>query len=223
MIPRETAETNLNKRRVENVCDTVFAVVFALVALQLRVPDLPAQAGQYELFDRMLQMIPAFAGVLIVFAALAYYWFLHTLTFHYIHHTDRTLIWINLGLVLFLSGLPFSAALMARYPMQPLSQLFYFGNLLVIGVALNWHWHHAIRRIGVTADVMEQQRLSSQLRILPTALALTLVAAGLKPEVSFYVFVWAVVADRAAEVWRLRRRFRLPRNVVEQARPVVKD
>jgi uncharacterized membrane protein len=77
---------------------------------------------------------------------------------------DGLLVWINLMFLMFVALLPFSAGLMEHLYVHPVSQFFYFGNLLAIAVLLNVHWQYAKwRDMIVDNQQTDADRLSFRL------------------------------------------------------------
>ena len=95
---------------------------------------------------KLFALRPQFLTYVVTFLIAGGFWFLHHLTFHFIRHVNQFLVWVNLLFLMFVSLLPFSSGLMGHLLMHPVSQLFYFGNMLAISLLLNLHWHYARRK-----------------------------------------------------------------------------
>jgi uncharacterized membrane protein len=95
-------ETILNKNRIEALTDGVFAVVMTLLVLDISVPQISSHyaidsvAAGTELLKRLFDLWPKILSFGISFVILAIYWVAHHRQFHYIKHSNRALIWINI-------------------------------------------------------------------------------------------------------------------------------
>lgn len=200
----------LGKARIQSLSDAVFAVAMTLVILQVKIPDVPASTPAPELLARIGEMWPAFLGFIATFLLGGAFWYLQHLTFHFIRQTNHRLIWLNLVFLVFVGMLPLSSAMLSRFPNHPVSHFFYFGNLLALGLMLNWHWYYAVRHYMVDPelDVEVTHRVSSRLRILPSACALALPLAIIRTDLSFYAFLWVLLMEPLVEYWTRPRKLR---------------
>ncbi len=108
----------MNKTRLENLTDGVFAIILTLLVLELKIPE---HATHANLMEALYDMIPTFFAYILVCGTLTTYWFAH----HYLitifaKHISRTLVNANIIFLVFLSLLPFSANLLGQYPLIPL-------------------------------------------------------------------------------------------------------
>jgi uncharacterized membrane protein len=205
----------LGKARIQSLSDAVFGVAMTLVILQVqaRVPGVSGDAAHSELLARISEMWPAFLGFVATFLLAGVFWYLQHLTFHFIRHTNHVLIWLNLVFLLFVGVLPLSSAMLSRFPTEPVAHFFYFGNLLALGLMLNWHWYYAMRHYMVDPemDVEVTHRVSTRLRIVPSACALALPLAIIRTDLSFYAFLWVLLLEPLIERWtRPRKSGRAP-------------
>jgi TMEM175 potassium channel family protein len=99
----------VDRGRLEAFSDGVFAVAITLLALDLIVPGGPDLGKQ--LHDRW----PAFAGYLISFLTIGIIWVNHHVLVRSITKVDRTLLFVNLMLLLFVVLIPFGTATVADY------------------------------------------------------------------------------------------------------------
>jgi uncharacterized membrane protein len=174
----------LSKSRIEALSDGVFSITMTLLVLKLEVPE--HQHSNEEMLLQMLALRPQFMAYVITFLIAGGFWFLHHLTFHFIRHVNGFLVWVNLLFLMFVSLLPFSAGLMGHLFMHPVSQFFYFGNMLSIAVLLNLHWQYA-RRKDLIADPDAEQvsRLSFRIGTTMAVFAVCMLTALFSPEYSW--------------------------------------
>lgn len=152
-------ETGLSKNRIEALTDAVFAVVMTLLVLDISVPQISshyAAAGDVaigaELLKRLFDLWPKILSFGISFILLAIYWMAHHRQFHYIKHSDRTLIWINVIFLMATCLLPFSTSLLGEYGEQQISIIIYGGNSIMISLLLCIQWWYATSRHSRLVD-----------------------------------------------------------------------
>ena len=145
-------ETSLSKNRIEALTDGVFAVVMTLLVLDISIPQISsnhAAAGSgaavigAELLKRLRDLWPEIFSFGISFIVLAIYWMAHHRQFHYIKHSDRALVWINIIFLMATCLLPFSTSLLAEYREQQISIFVYGANSIIIALLLCIQWWYA--------------------------------------------------------------------------------
>ena len=130
----------LTTDRLEALTDGVFSIAMTLLVLELRVP-LPSEAAQIG--PVLFAMWPIFLGYLASFVNLGIYWVGQNNQFHYIRYTDRLFLWMHLCFLFFVTLIPFSTAILGRYPNEQLSYIVYGLNLVFIGSVTYSEWCYA--------------------------------------------------------------------------------
>jgi uncharacterized membrane protein len=136
--------------RLEALCDGVFAIAMTLLVLELKVPVLPDGASPVELRHSLLALWPRALCYLMSFINAGALWIAHRGQFHYIHRTDRPLLWINIVFLMFVSAIPFFTALLGQYPSYRVPVALYGCNMILAVIMLWFHWHYATTRRGLT-------------------------------------------------------------------------
>ncbi len=101
----------MDRSRLEAFSDGVFAVAITLLALDLTVPG----HGHGRLLDQLYDKWPAFLAYLISFFMIGIVWVNHHALVRVITKVDRTLLFLNLVLLLFVVLIPFATATEADY------------------------------------------------------------------------------------------------------------
>ena len=96
--------------RVEAFSDAVMAIVITILVLELRVPQ-HAPGGLLAALERMWGSLLAF---LISFLRVSVIWLNHHGLFVRVRRVDRTLLWLNLGLLLNCTIIPLPTAILAE-------------------------------------------------------------------------------------------------------------
>lgn len=102
----------MDRSRLEAFSDGVFAVAITLLALDLTVAG---PAGHGSLTDQLYEKWPAFLAYLISFFMIGIIWVNHHVLCRSITAVDRTLLFINLSLLLFVVLIPFATGAVADY------------------------------------------------------------------------------------------------------------
>jgi uncharacterized membrane protein len=101
----------VDRTRLEAFSDGVFAVAITLLALNLTV----AGPGHGPLSRQLGTHWPSFVAYLISFFTIGIIWVNHHALVKSIKTVDRTLLFLNLALLLFVVLIPFSTATAAEY------------------------------------------------------------------------------------------------------------
>jgi uncharacterized membrane protein len=158
-----------------------------LLVLDIRVPEVAHPSS--DLAGALHDLLPRIGIYIASFIIVGYAWIWHHLTFAMIERSTRVLMWINLILLLAVGFLPFSTALIAKYPDVRASTLTYGGNILWFSVMLNILLMYAVREHLVSEKFDAATIRAAQLRgYLQTALTIAAILAGL-------VFPWVGIAS----------------------------
>jgi uncharacterized membrane protein len=141
----------LDKARLENFSDAVFAVAITLLALDLAVSG----PGHGSLAHQLSQRWPSYAAYVVSFFIIGITWVNHHALFLSFAAIDRRLLFLNLTLLLFIVAIPFGTASMAAYLTEGgfdahLAAALYAaileGMALSFGAIFVWSITHAERR-----------------------------------------------------------------------------
>ncbi len=114
----------INKARLEQFSDGVFAIAITLLALELKVPQLVSQDIGSSLRE-LLPLIPNVATFILSFITIAIFWVNHHQLTGHIETISRRIIWSNILFLLFVTLIPFATSVVTENPGNPLSILTY--------------------------------------------------------------------------------------------------
>ncbi|MBD2681312.1 MULTISPECIES: TMEM175 family protein [Nostoc] len=145
----QTSNTKSNSllpssRRLEALSDCVYSIAMTLLVLNVKLPNIPAAKVAYILPEFILGLTSRLHDYLVSFLVLGSLWLVSHQQFHYIRHVNRTLLWINLLILMFITLIPFSASLVGEYSNQQISVLFFDGHLLVLNLLFLINRYYAI-------------------------------------------------------------------------------
>lgn len=133
----------LSTSRIEAFSDGVFVVAITVLVLNLQVPQLVSAEVSRGLLPKLVELWPKLLSYALSFEIVGIYWVAHHNTFHYIQRSDRTLLWLNILLLLCIVLLPFPTALLGQYPEQQISVIIYAGTLVLTGLVFQLLWWYA--------------------------------------------------------------------------------
>lgn len=114
-LSEQVAQSEVRLNRIEAFSDTVFAIVFALLVLELKVPILIDRYNMHELAQRLIEMLPKCISWVIGVVSVVGFW----VNYHHVlgpaRQADQGLIWLNTLFLGCLSFLPFPIAMMGEY------------------------------------------------------------------------------------------------------------
>jgi uncharacterized membrane protein len=131
--------------RAEAFSDGVFAIAITLLVLELKPPEDPQ-----GLWHGLVHEWPQFAAYLNSFFIIGIMWVNHHSMFRAIVRIDRTLLFLNLLLLLWTALLPFPTALISRHlggggTDAAVAEAVYSANLTLAAIAFSLIWTHAVR------------------------------------------------------------------------------
>jgi uncharacterized membrane protein len=151
--------------RVISLSDGIFAFALTLLALDLRLPV----SNNLTIENGMIDLLPNLLIFLISFLVIGNQWDVHQRTFLQIVRADARFALLNLLSLLFVILLPATAAILGRYPTQPLAIICFGINSAILGLSSWLAWLHASgsgQLLDVKADP-NLVRMISRLWLLP--------------------------------------------------------
>jgi uncharacterized membrane protein len=152
--------------RLEAFSDGVFAIAITLLVLELHHPEL--EPGE-RLWPALVHEWPQFGAYLTSFSILGIMWVNHHSMFRQIQRADRGLIFLNLGLLLWTTLLPFPTSLFAEHLRDDsinagVAGAVYSANLTLAAIAFSALWWHALRKHLIDHDMDKAEQRKSVLR-----------------------------------------------------------
>ncbi len=118
-------EIKLSGDRMATFSDGVFAIIITLMVLGIQMPNVAKNATSEEVWKQLSTMMPSLIAYGISFFSLAIFWANHHNFFHMLKHVDRSLMWLNMITLFWLSLLPLPTAFMAKHFDKPESTILF--------------------------------------------------------------------------------------------------
>jgi uncharacterized membrane protein len=187
--------------RVEAFSDGVLSIAATLLVLELRVPD-PGQ----DLWAALLAQWPAYAAYIVSFATIGIIWVNHHQLFAHVRRVNRTLLFLNLFLLLVVSAIPFPTAILGRFvgaeSDSHVAAAVYGGLMILMSLAFTALWRYVTGDARLLGRHLDPRRARQESALFSIGLIGYLVGVGLafvSAQLSllvyglvalFYVFPW---------------------------------
>jgi uncharacterized membrane protein len=192
----------VSTNRLEAFSDGVFAIAVTLLALNLPRPDGP------DLWRELGHAWESYAAFLVSFLTIGIIWVNHHALVDRIARADRTLLFLNLFLLMWVSIIPWPTGLVADrlgHDGAEAAVVIYAGAFLAMAVTFRAVWIHA-RNSGAlgglsaaqVAHLDRRNHIGLTTYAVAAALAFVLPAASLT--LCFLVAAYFLLPDRAEDV-----------------------
>ncbi|MBX9782707.1 MAG: DUF1211 domain-containing protein [Chitinophagaceae bacterium] len=111
--------------RLEAFSDGVIAIIITLMILEIKIPELAATVSGKEVWQAFTELLPKLFSYIMSFVVIAIIWINHHPFIHLVKHTNRTLLWMNIHLLFWMSLIPLPTAFLGSHPNLPQATMFY--------------------------------------------------------------------------------------------------
>ncbi len=129
--------------RLFALTDGVYAIALTLLAIELVLPAAAEHLHGEALLRSILDSWPKMLSFLTSFTIIGLFWHGNHRAFHYLRSFDSRLEWLMLLQLLCIAFIPFPTAIVGEHVSDPVAQEFYFGTILVTGLATMALWWYA--------------------------------------------------------------------------------
>jgi len=179
----------VNLSRLEALGDAVFAFALTLLALDLRLPAIEGNS----LGQGMLALLPKLRIFVFAFLLIAQQWDVHQRTMMHIARADGIFVWLYLLSLMFVVLMPASADILGRFPLQPISLVFFGINMALLSLTSLIMWRYASSNRGrlLDSDIKSYiVKIISRLWLFPPIIILvTMPLAYLNPYLVYAIWV----------------------------------
>ena len=133
-------------KRVEAFSDGVFAIAITLLILEIGVPE----TSGHRLTEALLEQWPSYVAYVVSFLVIGVMWVNHHALFGLLARVDRTLVFLNLLLLMVVAALPWPTALLAEHLRDPddakVAGVIYSGVMMVHALLYGAIWTYVTQR-----------------------------------------------------------------------------
>ncbi len=193
--------------RLAAFSDGVFSVAITLLVLNIQVPHLKDSPTPITLMSALLSQWPTYLSYVISFFTIGVVWANHHRTFKYIMRSDHNLRMLNLFLLMTVTLIPFTSALLSEYIQQPEHQqtaAFVYGlGWLLLSIAYNLVWRYAVvkqfidPRVNAAASRIMTQRVVVGLFFYSIAVIVALFSAVLSVAICLVLVIFYLIPTEA--------------------------
>jgi uncharacterized membrane protein len=186
--------------RLHALTDGVYAIAMTLLVLELHVPDARSSS---ELIAGLVALAPTLFSFALGFAVLGTYWVGSAVNLSHLARVNRAALFLNVLQLFFISLLPFSTAILGRYPDEAAAVIVYAIHLEALGLAQYVHWVYVLRHPElVHAPIDASAARATTIRILvgPAAWAVAMLLALASPRLAYAVFYVVLIGYVVAAV-----------------------
>jgi uncharacterized membrane protein len=127
--------------RLETFSDGVFAIAATILVLEISVAHVEGDLG-----GALVDLWPSYLAYVTSFVTIGIIWINHHYCVQTLARADRTLMFLNLLLLMTVAFMPFPTKLVAQYLQQPGSQAAvyaYDATFIVMSIVYNTWWRYA--------------------------------------------------------------------------------
>lgn len=179
--------------RLDAFSDGVIGIAMTLLVIELHVPNAEEAAAAGGLGAVLLANWPSYFAFIVSFLTILIMWINHHRLTKMIYALDHSLLVLNGLLLMGITLVPFSTALLADYlrePDAPLASAVYSGVLFAIAIFYQTFWSYAARKrrlIGSDIDQKSVDAVFRQYRIGPLFYLSTLILSFISVPVSVLI------------------------------------
>ena len=170
--------------RIVFFSDAVFAIAITLLAIELRLPDLPAYQTDASFLAALADVLPALFAFVLSFTVIAAFWVGHYRTFRYVVDADGRLVAINFAFLFCIAILPFPTSIIARQGDLPSATIIYAAFGVATGAlsTLLWVYPSQIANLALpTVTPSIARYVTYRAAVIPIVFALSIPVAIVGP------------------------------------------
>jgi len=186
--------------RLHALTDGVYAIAMTLLVLELHVPDARSSA---ELVAGVIAIAPNLFSFALGFAVLGTYWVGSAINLSHLARVNRAALFLNVLQLFFISLLPFTTALLGRYPDEAVAVILYALHLEALGLAQYAHWIYVLRHpelVQSPIDAKAARATTIRILVAPAAWAAAMVLALASARLGYAVFYAVLIGYVVAAV-----------------------
>ena len=190
----------LKTNRIEALCDGIFAIAMTLLIVGFNdMIGWSKSMSEAQLSKVLSGILPDLAYYVQSFIILGAFWIEHHHQFHFIKHTNLTLLFINIFAFMFVALIPFSTLIVGDYGHTRIAAILFEANLLLAGLMFYIHWAYAVKKEGMMDHELDRNTINFYKRknlVIPIVSVIAINISLINPRVgsSMYFAVPFIIA-----------------------------
>lgn len=170
-----------------------------VLILSLSVPIITQSSSLSEnaqLAKFVQNLFPDILSYVISFVILGAFWMRHHMMFNFVTKVDRNLLWLNIFFLLTIGFIPFSTALIGRYPLLQVPLTVYGANLAATSATSQLLWIYAGRKKLLDGDPITEKVMSAintRMSFGPAGYLIAIAISYVNPVLTFAIYVVTLV------------------------------
>ena len=174
--------------RLHALTDGVYAIAMTLLVLELHVPD---AASPGELVRALVALGPSLFSFALSFAVLGVYWIGNAASLARPARVDRPALLLNLLQLFFIALLPFTTAILGRYPDESAAVIVYGAHLVALGLMQYFHFAYITRSPHLLEHPISSRDAASAIRRIffgPLMFLVAMAVALISPRTGYAIY-----------------------------------
>jgi len=184
----------MNKIRLENLSDGVFAIIMTLLVIEIHIPKMPEGS---TLLNGLWHLTPLFLSYFLSFSILVMFWIQHHALFHFFTKTvNRQLVLLNMIHLSFLCLIPFSANLLGSYLESQTAIMAYGVNVLAASLMSRYIFDYALSSKEIEKQVITNRMIKQakiRLSITPALAVLGIIIGFFNSYLAAFFFIFPIL------------------------------
>jgi uncharacterized membrane protein len=189
--------------RLAALVDGVFAIVMTIMVLDIKVPHETDVLRNITLAHFLTGQFQDILIYMTSFIMMGYIWLIHHGELHVMRFTDRTHMWLTMSLLMFVALIPFSTALVNKFPGDLTAELYMAGHMFIIGIINLASWIYVTKDKALIAPEITGKQIAGEkkkLMVLPLVAVLSALSGIVSPMSTSYVLLLAPVIITVMEL-----------------------
>jgi len=178
--------------RIVALADGIFAIAMTILVVTIDIPKKSQMLSIEGLHNFLLEQYHEILNYVLSFILLAAFWTIHHQQFHYIKHTDRKHLWINIIIFMSITLAPFVTSLAGDFPNDLLAKVIFHFDMFVMGVLFYANWAYATKHKYLIEASLKDEEIKiekKKLLIIPSIALLAMGIAFINPALSSYLYL----------------------------------
>lgn len=199
-------ETLIDRDRVLNFSDAIFAFAATLLVLKIDIPGILPHQVETNFFQVLWHLWPVYFANLVSFVVISYYWLCHHAVFGLMKRFNATIVWFNVIFLISIAFLPFPVDVFGDYSSVPDVVIFYTASLALVGYLLSGIWWYAAKNYRLIDTSLSKRHIrfyTIQILTAPVVFTLSMPLVYIDPWVTKFSWIFVIVG-----FWIVNKKFR---------------